>query len=66
MGPESRKDETTSRAERPPERERGDRPDEMGDEASARQQAVDPREDEGWSQPESSAQKGGGAEEPES
>jgi hypothetical protein len=54
MGPERWKDERPRGAEeeRGAEREAG-----VGEDASARQQAIDPREEEGWSQPESSAQK---------
>jgi hypothetical protein len=51
---------TPGEAEEAPRKDAG----EMG-EASGRQQAVDPREDEGWSQPESSAQKGPASPEPE-
>lgn len=57
MGPDQRKDETP-RTDEGPEKAGAERRPEAGDDASVRQQAVDPREEEGWSQPESSAQKG--------
>jgi hypothetical protein len=52
MGPEKRKGERPSGASERAEK----RPDEKR--ADAERNAMDEREEEGWSQPESSAQKG--------
>ncbi len=57
MGPEKWKDEV------PHERKGGQRPE--GEAPPAREASDDPREEEGWFQPESSAQKGPAAREPE-
>ena len=57
MGPEKRKDEAP-RSDEAPEHGAAEQREEVGEGASAPQQAIDPREEDGWSQPESSAQKG--------